>query len=424
MGSHWHAPWVVVAILCGVLYLLFDAARFFAQQLSPVRLRRMTGEGQGERRSTWTRYDAENFQLVSGALLQIALMVAFAATTMTFDELSFGSALWRTSLIWSGIVLAWKFILAMVPENIAEIVLRGLIPVSHFFVLVFWPILYPLRRFADRLDREAESEFEADDVTDAEVQAYIDVGEEEGILEGGEGQLLQSIVDFGDRVAHELMTPRIDVLSFDARRPLSELATLFSESKYSRIPIYQESIDSITGIVHIKEIFDAVLRGEDKPIAELARPPYFVSETKKVSELLRQFQKEHLQVAVVIDEYGGTAGIITIEDIVEEIIGDIADEHEDDEQSLVELPDGMLTVSGLLRVEELEERLNANLHGDDYETVAGLIFTTLGRVPAVGTVVRKNGFRFEVERADRRRIYRVKVAADPEPEPGEDDGGH
>ncbi|HUP50095.1 MAG TPA: hemolysin family protein [Thermoanaerobaculia bacterium] len=419
MGStipHWHAHWVVIAILCGILYLLFDAARYFAQQLSPVRLRRLTGDTQDERgRGPWTRFDAENFQLVSGALLQIALLVAFAATTMTLDELTFGSALLRSSLIWGGIVLFWKFILAMVPENVAELVLRGLIPVTHLFVLVFWPILYPLRRVADRLDREANGDAEDEQVSDEEVQAYIDVGEEEGILEGSEGRLLQSIVDFGDRVARELMTPRIDVLAFDARRPMAELARLFSESKYSRIPIYQESIDTITGIVHIKDIFDAVLKGEERPVAELARPPYFVSETKKVSELLLEFQTEHLQAAVVVDEFGGTAGMITIEDVIEEIVGDIADEHEDEDEevTIVDLGEGSLMVSGLVRVEDLEEKLDADLRGEDYETVAGLIFTTLGRVPAVGSVVTKNGFRFEVDRADRRRIYRVRVSREP-----------
>ncbi|HET7706703.1 MAG TPA: hemolysin family protein [Thermoanaerobaculia bacterium] len=422
MGStipHFHAHWIVISILSGVLYLVFDAARFFAQQLSPVRLRRMTtGDAH-----LWNRFDAQNFQLVTGALLQIALLVALATTTMTLDEMSFGSALLRSTLLWAAIVLVWKFILAMVPENIAEMVLKGLIPVTHLFVLVFWPILYPLRKLAERFDQDGNGDDDGEDVTDEEVQAYIDVGEEEGILEAGEGQMLQSIVDFGDRVARELMTPRIDVLAFDARRPLAELARQFSESKYSRIPIYQESIDAITGIVHIKEIFDAVLKGETKPIADLARPPYFVSETKKVSELLKEFQTEHIQVAVVVDEYGGTAGIITIEDIVEEIVGEIADEHEDEEMTIVDTGTGTYMVSGLIRVEDLEEKLGATLSGDDYETVAGMIFTTTGRVPHVGTVIRKNGFRFEVDRADRRRIYRVKVSADPDAELLDDDEG-
>jgi CBS domain containing-hemolysin-like protein len=165
--------------------------------------------------------------------------------------------------------------------------------------------------------------------------------------------------------------------------------------------------------VHIKDLFDNFIRGEQKTVVDLARPPYFVSETKKVSELLKEFQSEHLQIAVVVDEYGGTAGIITTEDIIEEIVGEIADEHEDEEATVVDLGDGAWLVSGLLRVEDLEETIDAKLAGEDYETVAGMIFTSLGRVPATGTIIPKNGYLFEIERADRRRIYRVNVRKDP-----------
>ncbi len=404
---------MVVAILSGGLYLIFDAARYLAQQLSAVSLRRLTGDPSVERRGRWTRFDAQNFQLVSGALLQIALIGAYGASVLAFD-ITTRSAWLQAGIVWTLIIIGWKFILALIPDGPAEVALRALIPITHLFYFLFWPVLYPLRRLMDRLDREAEAAADDEEVTAEEVQAYIDVGEEEGILEGGEGKLLQSIVDFGDRVARELMTPRIDVLTFDANRPLEELARLFSESKYSRIPIYEQNVDQISGIVHIKEIFDAMLKNEKKSVAELARPPYFVSETKQVTELLREFQSEHIQVAVVVDEYGGTAGIITIEDIVEEIVGEIADEHEDEEATLVDLGEGSYLVSGMMRVDTLEEMLTADLDGDDYETVAGLIFTTLGRVPAAGTAMSKNGFRFEVDRADRRRIYRVKVTREPE----------
>ncbi|HVS32681.1 MAG TPA: hemolysin family protein [Thermoanaerobaculia bacterium] len=412
-GTEFLATWVWIATLSGLLYLIFDAGRYFTEQLSPVRLRRLTSE-EGNR---WTRYDPENFQLVTtGALQQVALIVAFGCTTLATG--SFGRAL----LIWVTIILIWKFILRLIPEDAAEIGLRGLIPLSHFFYVLFFPILFPLRHAMARLKRDKNlADEEDEEVTDEEVQAYIDVGEEEGILEGTEGRLLQSIVDFGDRVARELMTPRIDMMAFDARRHIEELAKMFSETKYSRIPIYTQSIDQITGIVHIKEIFDAILKNENKPATELARPPYFVSETKKVSELLKEFQSEHLQVAIVVDEYGGTAGIVTIEDIVEEIVGEIADEHEDEEVTIVHLGDDAYLVSGLARVEDLEEMLEAQLSGEDYETVAGLIFTTLGRVPKVGTAVSKNGFRFEVDRADRRRIYRVKVSKEKELPPDDDD---
>ena len=415
MGSsvpHLHVHWVLIAVVCGIFYLIFDALRSFALQLSPVRLRRLS-TGAEEQGFRWTYFDVEDFQIVSGAMLQIALVIGAGATTMIFDEKGFGSAVATSVGIWSGLVLIWKFLLALVPEDTGEVILKALLPLSRATYYLFFPLLWPLRKLLERIGK-TEQEEQEEEVTDEEVRAYIDVGEEEGIIEASEGKMLQSIVDFGDRLAHEIMTPRIDVIAFDARRPIEELAKLFSESKYARIPIYQQSIDQITGIVHIKDLFDNVLiKGERKTAVELAMPPYFVSETKKVSELLREFQTEHLQIAVVVDEYGGTAGIVTTEDIIEEIVGEIADEHEDEEATIVDVGDGTWLVSGLLRVETLEETLGSKLAGEDYETVAGMIFTTLGRVPATGTVVPKTGWLFEVERADRRRIYRVKVRKDP-----------
>ena len=425
MGSsvpHLHVHWVLIAIICGVFYLLFDALRSFALQLSPVRLRRLSTEAE-EGASRFSNFDAEDFQIVSGALLQIALVIGAGATTMIYDELTIGSAVARSVLIWTLAVLVWKFLLALVPEDTGEVILRALIPFARFAYYIFWPFLYPLRRLLERVDRKQDGDEEEEEVTDEEVRAYIDVGEEEGIIEASEGKLLQSIVDFGDRLAHEIMTPRIDVLTANASTPIVEIAKLFSESKYARIPIYEKSVDQISGVVHVKDVLDALLKNENATASSIARPPYFISQTKKVSELLREFQSEHLQIAVVVDEYGGTAGIVTTEDIIEEIVGEIGDEHEDEEATVVEVGDGTWLVSGMLRVDALEEKLGAKLAGEDYETVAGMIFTTLGRVPATATVVAKNGWRFEVERADRRRIYRVKVSKDPHWRPEDEEEG-
>jgi CBS domain containing-hemolysin-like protein len=414
VGSLSHVTWIVLSALGGALFLIFDAIRYFAQQVSPVTLRRWSGDPAVEGASRWLHFNPKNLQLVSGSLLQITLVGGFVATVRVLDGESVAFAVGVSAAAWLVIVILWKFVLAFVPEDMGEMILKALIPFSHFFYYLFWPVLFPLRRVFDRLDREEEEAHEDEEVTDEEVQAYIDVGEEEGILEASEGKMIQSVVDFSDRVARELMTPRIDVVAFDATHSFDELARIFSESKYSRIPIYEESVDKITGIVHIKEVFEAIVKGTPKPVTELARPPYFVSETKKVSELLREFQSEHIQVAVVVDEYGGTAGIITIEDVVEEIVGEIADEHETEEATIVDMGGGEYMVSGQLRVEALEELLDAGLESDDYETIAGLIFTSTGRVPKAGAVVKKNGHRFIVDRADRRRIYRVRVSKDPE----------
>ena len=400
-------PWVIAAIVSGLLYLLFDSARHFANQLGPVALRRWSGDVQQDR-FRWMRYDPRHFQLVSGAILQVCLVGAVAFTAVAFESQGATSAALLALVIWSAGVIAFKFVLALVPDDFSEPLLRAIVPVSQAFYFVFWPFLFPLRLLLERVGREDDDD-DDEEVTDEEIQAYIDVGEEEGILESGEGRLLQSIVDFGDALARELMTPRIDVLAFDVNQPFDLLARLFSDSKYSRIPVYEGSIDTIVGIVHIKDIYDAVLRNETIPVRDAARPAMFIPETKKVSELLKKFQTEHLQIAIVLDEFGGTAGLITIEDVVEEIVGDISDEHEDEENSIVKTGDDIWMVSGLVKVDVLEEMLDADFEGDDYETVAGLIFTTLGRVPRVGESIEKNGVRFEVDRADRKRIYKVRV---------------
>src|SRR5262249_35514195 len=226
MGSSLsHTVWLWMAVVSGLLFLIFDASRYFTHQISPVTLRRWSGDPDQEARSRWFQYDPLNLRLLNGAMLQIALAVALLATVCAFDSVKIAV------IVWVLIILLWKFALGFVPDDIGEILLRHIFPVSHFFYFLFWPLLYPLRRVAEREEQRDE---EPPEVTEEEVQAFIDVGEEEGILEASEGKMIHSVVEFGDRVARELMTPRIDVLAFDASRSLHELAQVFSESKYSR----------------------------------------------------------------------------------------------------------------------------------------------------------------------------------------------
>src|SRR5437899_860362 len=252
MGSSLsHGEWIAATVVSGVFYLLFDAIRHFAQQVSAVTLRRWSGDPEVERGSRWFSYDPRNLQLMSGALLQAALVLAFACTVMALQPRSIARAVAIAAGVWLAIVILWKFGLALVPDDIGEIALKHMIPFSHFFYYLFWPVLFPMRRMFARLDREEKEEAEPETVTEEEVQAFIDVGEEEGILEASEGKMIHSVVEFGDRVARELMTPRIDVLAFNARGTLDDLARLFSESKYSSIPIFHDSIESNTINSHI-----------------------------------------------------------------------------------------------------------------------------------------------------------------------------
>src|SRR5438128_1976859 len=172
-----HVTWIVLSAISGVLFLIFDAIRYFAQQISPVTLRRWSGDQAVERSSRWFHFDPRNLRLVSGSLLQITLVGAFVSTIRILDGESAAFACGLSAVVWLVIVILWKFVLAFVPEDVGEMILKALIPFSHFFYYLFWPVLFPLRRVLDRLDREEEEAHEDETVTDEEVQAYIDVGE-------------------------------------------------------------------------------------------------------------------------------------------------------------------------------------------------------------------------------------------------------
>ncbi len=413
------AQWLLLAATSGVLYLVFDAARHFVYQLGPVRLRSWgDSEAEGPGSARWVRFDSVEFSLISGAVLQMGLVASVGATAAgLWPRWGVYAAGWAI-LFWAFVVVLWKFVLAFIPDPLAERALRAILPISHATYVLLWPILAPLGWLYSHLTERREEDESEEEASEEEVQAYIDVGEEEGIFEEGEGRLVQLIVDFGDRVTREVMTPRVDIVAFEVNSTLQALANLFSESKYSRIPIYEQNIDRIAGVVHVKDLFEALLTGSPKTVRELLRPAYFVPETKPVTDLLREFQLEHEQVAIVHDEFGGTAGLVTIEDLLEEIVGEIADEHEEEEEeSVVQVDDEVYLVNGLLRVERLEELFDVNATGEGYETVGGLIFTKMGRVPRGGEAVRKSGLLFEVERADRKRIYRVRVCRDPDATP-------
>jgi magnesium and cobalt exporter, CNNM family len=260
---------------------------------------------------------------------------------------------------------------------------------------------------------------DGDEASDEEIEAFIDVGTREGILEPQEGEMLWSIVDFGDTQAKSVMTPRIDIVCAPIDTPLAGLAQRFVDSGHSRLPIFEGSIDHIVGILHIRDLLRAHLASEHPEAGEPAapppslpsilQPPLFVPETKPLGELLRELQARHQQAAIVVDEYGGTAGLVTIEDLLEEIVGDLGDEHDAKEPEVEPLGDGSYRLDGRAHVEELEDLFQVKVEDGGYETVAGLIFTALGHVPEVGETVEAHGLRFTVEAVADRRIEKVHV---------------
>lgn len=241
-----------------------------------------------------------------------------------------------------------------------------------------------------------------------EIQQLIDVGEEEGLLSEDEGEMIQSILSFRDTVAREIMVPRTDAVIVSADTPIQELLQLVSQKGHSRFPVDAGNIDDILGILHVKDLLSSW--GEKHlDLKDILRTPYFIPETKKISHLLRELRDKKSHMAIVIDEYGGTAGLVTIEDIIEEIIGEIHDEYDNDEILMVTTDEGDLLVDARLEIEKLAEYFDLQVPEGSFESVGGFIISLLGRVPQPHETVVHAPLEMTIESADVRKIRKVRV---------------
>ena len=306
------------------------------------------------------------------------------------------------------------------PERVLEI----LLPPFDFAARFLYPLTGPLVRLIAVDTRRDRAEVTNVNGAPAEVQngdaphAYLETAADQSLIEGDERRLLQSIVDFGDTLVREVMTPRPDMVAVRADATLDELRALFREQEYSRIPVYKENLDNIVGIVFVKDLIrltdaESGSMRLQPDLGRLVRPATFVPETKRVPEMLKEFQRKQVQIAIVVDEYGGTAGLVTIEDLLEEIVGEIRDEYDVETEPIVDEGHGSVVFSAKVNIAEVRERLGVEIEPEGFETVGGYVLTRVGRVPAVGETFELDGLLVEVLEAERRRIHKVRVRLAP-----------
>ena len=254
---------------------------------------------------------------------------------------------------------------------------------------------------------EAEEEV----VTEEEIKMMIDEGEEKGTIEKGERVLLNNVFEFNDIIVSEIMTPRTDMYAIDINDDIKNWLDEVDEYKYSRIPVYDESVDDIKGILFVKDILKPLKDNEEIDIKRLMREPYFVPESKDIDELFREMQQNKVQMAIVIDEYGGTAGLITMEDIIEELVGNIFDEYDDEEIEVKKIDDNTYILDGTLTSYELKKIFDVELPEGDYETLSGYLLEKLGRIPDEDEhpVIEDDKLTYKVEEMEDKRIKSVKV---------------
>jgi CBS domain containing-hemolysin-like protein len=300
------------------------------------------------------------------------------------------------------------------PERILELLLPSFTPVARALA----PLTGALAR-----SKRVVTPVPSDEVTEEDerevAKAQALGGEGEGI-EGEERRLLQSIVDFGDTLVREVMTPRPDIVAIQDTATLGELRDLFREQEYSRFPVFKENLDNIAGFVFVKDLV-LLGPGEDaRPITSLLRPALVVPETKRVPELLKMFQRQQQQCAIVVDEYGGTAGLVTVEDLIEEIVGEIRDEYDVESEPVVDEGNGSFLFSGKVDIDEVVDRLKVPIEREGFETVGGFLLSQIGRVPAIGERFDIDSLSVEVLDAERRRINKVRIARREVSEPADE----
>lgn len=282
------------------------------------------------------------------------------------------------------------------------------------FVAVVVAVMAPLGQLLLRLAGEVAGTVNGPQpqmVTEQEIMTMVDAGEEGGSIEQDEKAMIYSIFRLDDTLAREVMVPRIDVLAFDQGTSIAEATDTLLKTGYSRAPVYRESIDDIVGLVYVKELLGAWRDGhQDGPVGDLLRNAYFVPEAKKVDDLLEEMQSQRIHLAIVVDEYGGTAGLVTIEDIVEEIIGEIRDEYDfQEEASYQRTEDGEYLFNGGIDLDDVNQIAGADLPKHAGETLGGFIYSELGRVPSTGDQLVSGGLELTVDQVVRRRIRRVRA---------------
>lgn len=312
-------------------------------------------------------------------------------------------------------IFAGYMILAdlMIPNIIAsfdsESAVLRLFPILRMFYDAFFPLTSLIKRMSQFTMTGSENEDEDEDEDLDDIRAFIQAGTQEGYIEEDETSMLANLLAFNDTIAREIMTPRTDMICIDVNDDLEHIINLFKTTKHSRIPAYDSDIDNIIGVLRFKDIME-ISEGK-QPLREFLSRTIFVPEGKNVDDLLRDMLRERIQMVIVVDEYGGTSGLITMENLVEEIVGDIHEEHEDPNgDDVVDLQDGSYLVDGRVLLEEFSQLFNVEISDPDVDTIAGYIFTKAGFIPKVGeTFDLGEGIRSEIAEADDRRIFKIKV---------------
>lgn len=423
-----------VAQLITLVVLLFLSAFFSSAEtalttVNKIRMRTLEEEGNG-RAKTVLALTENSHKMLSAILIGnniVNLSASSLATMFTTRLLS------RTSLpvnqatavgVTTGLLTLLVLIFGEIAPktmatNQADKISLKYAPVIYGLTRVLTPVIFVINMMAGGVLRlfGVHKNSKGATITEDDFLTIIDVSHEEGVLEKEEREMITNVVDFGDSVAKDVMVPRIDIAFVDVDCSFDELVQRFREERYSRMPVYEESKDNIIGIVNLRDIFYYSSGKDAFQVRDVLRKPYFTYEYQKISDLLVEMRKDSVNIAIVLDEYGATAGLITLEDLLEEIVGEIRDEYDDDEEDPIQkISDTEYIVDGNTRLDELNELIGTNFESEDYDSTAGHMICVLEHIPVEGESIEADGIRMVIDSMDKNRIDKIHIYL-PEPSP-------
>jgi putative hemolysin len=397
-------PLALFLVGCATVFLGAIQAAFSALMRLSLRLMAERG-GRGDRLGRYLG-DPLHLFIPVRILIGICTVLAGALIARLSDVHDLRSvAVFIVSLV--AFVVVCEHLLPMLVVRLgAEEVLDALLPAFHPIAKAIRPLTRTLIGISNAREAPAAN---GGAEPSALAPATAEAADEERVISEEESrELLQSVVDFTETIVREVMTPRPDIVAIAADVSLHDLRELFREEQYSRMPVYRQSLDNVIGIVYVKDLV-ALPPGAEPPLTTLMRAPYLVPESKRVSELLKEMQIRQLQMAIVVDEYGGTAGLATVEDLLEEIVGEIRDEYDVEAETVMDEGNGTFVFSGKVSVDEVSDRLGVQIEREGFETLGGYLLSHLGRMPYVGETFEVGDLAVEVLEVERRRIAKVRL---------------
>lgn len=421
-----------LVILAALIFLsaIFSSAETAFLSANRIRLRNLQEDGEKKADLVLTMLENQN-KLISALLVGNNIVnigssaLATQMATIKYGDMGVGIATGVMTLL----VLVFG---EVVPKNLAaahaETWAMFIAPFIRLVSLVLTPVVYLLTKLSDFVVRFSKKDEDDPTITEDEFKILVNVGQEEGVFDESETEMINSIFEFDGTLVKAIMVPRIDIVAVDVEDNINEALRLIVEGGHSRIPAYEDSIDNIVGILYAKDIFEHLDADFDQmKVKELIRSAYYIPETKKVSDLLNELRLKKVHMAIILDEYGGTNGLVTIEDLIEEIIGDIQDEYDVEEDLIVMHSDNQLVADARAPIGDVEEAFDVELDEElledsEADTIGGLAFENLGGIPAVGDEVTVDRFLIRIVEVSGRRIAKVEVVLlPPEEEELEED---